>query len=68
MPEEWRDTFRAVDSKLWNAKTVYQKYTGDTPSEQYILCYDDIIVELTPGFELTDAQKPIVSEKLGQQK
>jgi len=68
VPKEWRDTFRAVDSKSWNAKTVYQKYTGDTPSEQYILCYDDIIVELTPGFELTDAQKLIVSEKLSQQK
>lgn len=68
VPEEWRDTFRAVDSKSWNANAVYQKYTGDTPSEQYILCYDDIVVELTPGFELNDAQKLIISEKLSQQK
>lgn len=64
IPLEWRDTFRAVDSKAWNANAVYQKYTGDTPSEQYIVCYDDIIVELTPDFVLTDAQKRIVSEKL----
>ena len=66
VPMEWRDNFRAVDAKAWNANIVYQKYTGDTPDEQYILCYDDIIVYLTPGFELTDAQKPIVSEKLNK--
>ncbi|MBQ5863048.1 MAG: DUF2812 domain-containing protein [Peptococcaceae bacterium] len=66
VPMEWRDSFRAVDAKAWNANIVYQKYTGDTPNEQYILCYDDIIVYLTPGFELTAAQKPIVSEKLNK--
>ena len=66
VPMEWRDNFRAVDAKAWNANIVYQKYTGDTPNEQYILCYDDIIVYLTPGFELTDALKPIVSEKLNK--
>lgn len=66
VPMEWRDNFRAVDAKVWNANIVYQKYTGDTPNEQYILCYDDIIVYLTPGFELIDAQKPIVSEKLNK--
>ena len=66
VPMEWRDNFRAVDAKAWNANIVYQKYTGDTPNEQYILCYDDIIVYLTPGFELTDAQKLIVSEKLNK--
>lgn len=66
VPMEWRDNFRAVDAKAWNANIVYQKYTGDTPNEQYILCYDDIIVYLTPGFELIDAQKPIVSEKLNK--
>ena len=66
VPMEWRDNFRAVDAKAWNANIVYQKYTGDTPNEQYILCYDDIIVYLTPGFELTAAQKPIVSEKLNK--
>ena len=66
VPMEWRDNFRAVDAKAWNANIVYQKYTGDTPDEQYILCYDDIIVYLTPGFELTDAQKLIVSEKLNK--
>ena len=66
VPMEWRDNFRAVDAKAWNANIVYQKYTGDTPDEQYILCYDNIIVYLTPGFELIDAQKPIVSEKLNK--
>ena len=66
VPMEWRDNFRAIDTKAWNANIVYQHYTGDTPNEQYILCYDDIIVYLTPGFELTDAQKLIVSEKLNQ--
>lgn len=63
-PEQWRETFRAVDAKPWNANTVYQKYTGDVSSEQYILCYDDRIVELTPGFELTDEMKQIISAKL----
>ncbi len=66
IPMEWRENFRAIDATSWHANAVYQEHAGDVPSERYILCYDTVIVEFIPGWELTEAQKAIVAEKLGR--
>lgn len=66
IPEIWKETFYEVDAIPWNANTVYQRYTGDAPSNHYIVCYEDMIVELVVDFTLDDMQKQTIGEKLAR--
>lgn len=66
IPENWREKFCAIDATAWDATIAYQQFTDEVSSNHYILCYDAIIVELVADWELTDAQKRIVGEKLTQ--
>jgi len=54
-----------TDSDCWNTNEVYQLYDAEIgPLNCYLLCYDDIIVEIEFNWEVTEQQKVIVEEKL----
>jgi len=60
--------YRSIDHKPWNADAVYQWEFGDEAGsvmdEKYLICKDDYIIELIPGFELLDQHKAIITEKI----
>ena len=54
-----------TDSDSWNTNEVYQLYDAEIgPLNCYLLCYEDVIVEIEFNWELTDDQKHIVNTKL----
>ncbi len=58
--------YRLVDAAPWGAKEAYLLYDEfDGSRNQYLLCYEDTLVEINFAWELTEEQKVIVGEKLG---
>ncbi len=50
----------------WGAKEAYRVYDEDFGYiNTYLLCYEDILVEIDFDWEITEAQKAIVGKKLG---
>ncbi len=59
------ESWEPIDAIPWNADAVWQKYYGSNPSGQYIICYDNRIIELDCfNLELTTAGKKAIGEKL----
>ncbi len=59
--------YESIDINGWGAKEAFQiVYAGET-TNQYLLCYEHVIVnlEFKKDCELTDAMKGIIGEKLG---
>lgn len=65
---EQEGTFVEIDTSLWGSdvKQVYQLYSDDEPVPVYLICWPDRIVDLDYSFELEDAQKQIIAEKLSE--
>ncbi|MBR2028002.1 MAG: DUF2812 domain-containing protein [Oscillospiraceae bacterium] len=67
--DEWEFYEHAVEisASEWGARYAYQNYTGDTPNNEYLLCYDDIIIRLRPDhtIEMTSEAKAAIGKKLG---
>lgn len=61
-----RNSYEAVDAVPWNAKEAYQLYWGSGYLNQYLLCYEDSIVEIDFGWEPTAEQMAIVGQKIGR--
>ncbi len=58
-------SYRLIDAPDWGAQEVYQIYDSEIgPDDEYLLCYEDVIVEIEFNWELTDSQKHIVNTKL----
>ena len=59
-------TYMAADPEPWGAEQVWQRWWAveDTPTGEWLLCWPGRIVELEPGFDLTQAQMTLAAEKL----
>lgn len=57
---------KEIDADIWNMDKAYERYIGDTAMNQYLLSWDNYIVELDAEWELTEAERKIVGEKLQQ--
>lgn len=65
--DDFAKVLRPEDAALWDAKEVYrQHYLDGSIVNRYLLCYEDRIVNISFDWEVTDAQKQIVGEKLMQ--
>lgn len=61
--------YKAEDGKAWGANEAYRLYDLEYGVEnKYLLCYDNLLVEIDFDWEPTAAQKAVVSEKLGSLK
>lgn len=56
--------FCAIDPAPWGAEQAWQLYDGEKLREWYVICYEDAILEIVPGWELTDAQKAQIGQLL----
>ncbi len=58
--------YKRVDAEPWGAKEVYRMYyEEESESNQYLVCYDNVLLEIQFGFEVTEQQMRIVGEQLG---
>ena len=65
--DDFAKVLRPEDAAPWGAKNVYrQHYLDGSIVNRYLLCYEDRIVSITFDWEVTDAQKQIVGEKIGR--
>lgn len=61
--------YKAEDGKAWGANEAYRLYDLEYGVEnKYLLCYDNLLVEIDFDWEPTATQKAVVSEKLGSLK
>ena len=66
MPE-FAKVLRQEDASIWGAKEVYRQwYLDGSIVNRYMLCYEDRIITITFDWEVSDAQKQIIGERLGQ--
>lgn len=59
------DEYRQTDATPWGADAAYQEYNGESALDQYLLCYDNLIIHLEPDWEMTQEQKVIVGQIFG---
>jgi len=64
-PEHW-DEYRPMDSALWGASEVYQRYSAGEPINQFLICWPDRIAEICFDWEwnITDELIRTTAEKL----
>lgn len=60
------DHYEAIDAAPWSAQEAYRVYWSDSYLNKYLLCYEDILVEIQFAWEPTQQQMQIVAEKLGR--
>lgn len=56
--------YEAVDATQWGVEDAYRYRQGDHYSNRYLLCYDNVIIEIEFDWEPTPEQMGIVAEKL----
>ena len=64
---EYRDQYRTVDAKIWQADAAYREYRGDEPQNRFLICWENKLVEIAfDTFEdgITDEIISIAAEKL----
>ena len=60
-------TYQPEDEKTWGAKEVYRLYDPEYGAKNdYLLCYEDMLVEISFDWEPTTEQMKIVGEKLNR--
>ena len=57
------DRFQKVEIPVWQAEEVYQRYMGE-PINEYVVCYDDMIVLIDFGWDVTEDEMQKVYEIL----
>lgn len=57
--------FQSVDPAPWGAEKVWQLQDGEEMRDWYVVGYENIILEIIPDWELTDAQKAQIGRLLG---
>lgn len=62
----WREqTYQAADAAPWNAREVYRLYDSQSGMQNdYLLCYDNLLVEIDLDQEPSEEQMAVISEKL----
>ncbi|MBR1812225.1 MAG: DUF2812 domain-containing protein [Lachnospiraceae bacterium] len=58
--------YKEIDATPWLAKEAYQYHFGEGILNQYLLCYEDRIIEIDFNWEPTEEQMRIVAEKLAR--
>ncbi|WP_298031376.1 DUF2812 domain-containing protein [uncultured Dysosmobacter sp.] len=63
---EFLDLYEPVDPTPWNALGAYRLTTGGKPRNQYLLCYEDRLVEIefAHDWSVTAEQMAITAERL----
>lgn len=67
VPEGYADVLVPVDAAPWGAKEAYNITNNSHMLEtnHYLLCYENRLVEIRFTWDVTEAQKAVVGEKLG---
>ncbi|MBQ8802013.1 MAG: DUF2812 domain-containing protein [Tyzzerella sp.] len=59
--------YKQEDATPWGANEAYRLYDSNSgASNEYLLCYDDFLVEINFSWEPTVEQMAVVGEKLGR--
>ena len=67
--EEWDETselryvYTPADAEPWDAEAVWRLKKGDEPTDIYLICWDDRILELETGWELSESQIEVAAAK-----
>ena len=67
MEDEYRDQYRTVDAKIWQADAAYREHRGDEPQNRFLICWGNKLVEIAfDTFEegITEEIVSVVVEKL----
>ncbi|MBQ9966095.1 MAG: DUF2812 domain-containing protein [Clostridia bacterium] len=51
--------YRTCDPSLWGAKEAYRLWSMDEERDTWLLCYDSVIVEFSPRWEITAEQMAV---------
>lgn len=57
---------RRIEAEPWGADAAYRLYVNEEGKRGYVVCYGDVILELSTSWELTKEQMSIVGEKHGE--
>ena len=57
--------FHSVDPTPWGAEDAWQLHDGEDMRSWYVLCYEDYILEIFPGWDITEEQMATVGEIFG---
>ena len=58
------DTYQAVAATPWGAQQAYRLYQGEYAKDQYLICYEDQIMEIQVDWELSEEQMAMIGEAL----
>lgn len=61
MPDAWIQA-RTTDASPWGADAAYQLFLGGEPQNRYLICYENVIVEMDFDWAVTAEQMRKVSE------
>lgn len=62
--EAYREDYVRIDAKIWDADAAYREYIGGEPGNDYLICWEDRILEIRLPEEPTEQQIAIIVEKL----
>ena len=66
---EWDETFelryvyRPTDAEPWGAEAAWRLTKGEGPTDIYLICWEDRILELETGWELSESQIEVAAAK-----
>lgn len=58
------DSYQAIDEAPWGAQQAYRLYRGEYAKNQYLLCYEDQIMEIQVDWELSEEQMAKIGKTL----
>lgn len=56
---------RRIEEEPWGADAAYRLYQDGEGMRKYVVCYGNVILELSTSWELTKEQMAVVGEKIG---
>lgn len=56
---------RRIEEEPWGADAAYRLYRDGEGKREYVVCYGDVILELSTSWDLTKEQMAVVGEKIG---
>lgn len=64
-PDDMKSIYQPQEAIPWKAKEVYRLYSSDgSPMHRFLLCYDNLLIDIRFDQELTSEQIAIVAEIL----
>ncbi len=64
LPQEYRDYYAAIDPAPWGAEEAYRLVNDSESwdSGQYLICYEDLLLELDFSWEVTGEQMGLIGQ------